>query len=443
MRVGASLLVVLAGVQSQAIPGLNPDGVIRPTQDGRHVATLPQSYPNHDPTRENGGQEHATFQLHLPNGEILVSWFSGQMEAECEMHVALSRLLPHSSTFLAAETVSARKNYSNQNPVLFLDPETKYLHLYHPSQVVGEGQATSSILGLVSKDGRGLNWTTPNTVFPAGGGAFPRGSVVSSADGSGELLLPMYFTPHGYDPDTSYDYCSIQVSNKDRKASGGKVKWTNHTIAGSQGLAQPSMVRLHNGTLRTFFRDRYCNNIHAATSTDEGRTWTPPAPTVLPNNNCGIYAAALKSGAVVAVFNNAHMGRTPLSIALSYDGGASWPFVRDLEDEPLPKGSNCTCGRGWSPPAVPPQLPDHYHKDCYPTFAYPTVFQSGDGNIHVTYDHNRQVGCARAAVGCQLQMLVVLLGHVCRLPAAFAEGPGDCSGWDTYVAQSRAPPHAS
>ena len=34
---------------------------------------------------------------------------------------------------------------------------------------------------------------------------------------------------------------------------------------------------------------------------------------------------------------------------------------------------------------------DHYHKNCQPAFAYPTVLQTADSAIHVTYDHNRQV----------------------------------------------------
>ena len=46
---------------------------------------------------------------------------------------------------------------------------------------------------------------------------------------------------------------------------------------------------------------------------------------------------------------------------------------------------------GWSPPSVPPGGYDHYHKNCNPTFAYPTVIQTQDGHIHVSYDHNRQV----------------------------------------------------
>ena len=116
---------------------------------------------------------------------------------------------------------------------------------------------------------------------------------------------------------------------------------------------------------------------------------------------------------------------------MSYDGGVTWPFMRDLESQPLPLNNNCTCGRalctaccpwatrvclgvhmhhavllmhpgrihalhtrvigGWSPPSVPPGGYDHYHKNCNPTFAYPTVIQTQDGHIHVSYDHNRQV----------------------------------------------------
>ena len=42
----------------------------------------------------------------------------------------------------------------------------------------------------------------------------------------------------------------------------------------------------------------------------------------------------LLSGAIALVFNNRDgLLRRPLSIALSLDGGNTWPHVRDLEPE--------------------------------------------------------------------------------------------------------------
>jgi predicted neuraminidase len=375
-------------VHSQRIPDVM-DGVIRPTADGRFVAAIPQGYKpgHHDPTREDGGQEHASFLMSLPSGELLVGWFSGQMEAQFEMNVVLSRLEVNSTQWEKPVVVSHRANYSNQNPLLFLDESTGWLHLYHPSQLVGAGQGNASVLSLVSKDGRGKIWSRPEEVLPKPG-AFVRGRVMNSLDKK-RLMMPMYFTPNGYSPQTKSDYCAVQISNVDRKNG---IEWTEIDIKNSSGLAQPSMVRLNDSkTLKMFFRDRFCGWIYIATSTDEAQTWTKPKPSKLPNNNSGMMAYLLKSGAIVIVFNNAHLGRTPLSIALSYDGGETWPFIRPLESQPLPLNQNCTCGRGWSPPALKGTAPDFYHKNCQPTFAYPTVIQTDDEWIHVSYDHNRQV----------------------------------------------------
>ena len=65
-----------------------------------------------------------------------------------------------------------------------------------------------------------------------------------------------------------------------------------------------------------------------------GRTWSQPRRTELPNNNSGIQLARLRSGALALVFNNNGLengARYPMSVALSYNDGLTWPFVRDLE----------------------------------------------------------------------------------------------------------------
>ena len=60
-------------------------------------------------------------------------------------------------------------------------------------------------------------------------------------------------------------------------------------------------------------------------------------------------------------------GRTPLNIALSYDGGVSWPFIKTLQE---------TNDGEKAGPGV--------------EFSYPSVLQTDDGYIHVSYTYDRE-----------------------------------------------------
>ena len=67
------MLLVLSALAFGAPGPCGPfNGTLQKTADGRQVALLPQgtgSMPR-DPTRENGGQDHATFLAALPLGEL-------------------------------------------------------------------------------------------------------------------------------------------------------------------------------------------------------------------------------------------------------------------------------------------------------------------------------------------------------------------------------------
>ena len=116
------------------------------------------------------------------------------------------------------------------------------------------------------------------------------------------------------------------------RLSSPTSKWTRIDINDSDDLIQPTIIRLQNSSqLRAFFRDEDAAWIYYADSNDDGLTWTRPKPTSLPNNNAGIEAYTLKSGAVIMAFNNHHgtrQPRSPLTVALSYDNGMTWPYHR-------------------------------------------------------------------------------------------------------------------
>ena len=99
---------------------------------------------------------------------------------------------------------------------------------------------------------------------------------------------------------------------------------------------------------------------------------------MLPNNNASIQAATLPSGAIAIVFNHFSANddpdtptwpkrRYPLTIALSEDGGKTWPYMRHVDP-----------GDGFFGDANEPG-----NRVC----AYPTVVAGDDGAIHVAYSY--------------------------------------------------------
>lgn len=146
-------------------------------------------------------------------------------------------------------------------------------------------------------------------------------------------------------------------------------------MTNSENLIQPSVIRLYNAiTLRSFFRDENAEFIYYSDSNDDGFTWTVPKPTTLPNNNAGIHANVLKTGAVIMVFNN-HNGtqlpRSPLTVALSYDNGMTWPYKRNI------------------------QVHDDGNSTSVGEYSYPSILQSfwsgsDDNDIHLVFTYDRQ-----------------------------------------------------
>lgn len=150
------------------------------------------------------------------------------------------------------------------------------------------------------------------------------------------------------------------------KLSSDHVNWIGYTVEKSNYLVQPSVVRPSPSKqhLLAFFRDRRAEHIYSSTSSDEGKTWSKPEKTSLPNNNAAIQATILASGHMAIVYNPTTHARNPITISISHDGGMSWPYSKDLEH--------------------PPDL------EASVEYSYPTLLQSPDGYIHVSYTYDRE-----------------------------------------------------
>lgn len=153
--------------------------------------------------------------------------------------------------------------------------------------------------------------------------------------------------------------------------SSDHLTFKEYPIHKSNYLVQPSVVRPvpDRHSLLAFFRDRRAEHVYSASSPNDGYSWSEPKKTVLPNNNAAIQAGMLASGNMAIVFNPLTKGRNRIRIAISQDGGDTWPHYRDLEYTKTGEGE----GVGHSV-----------------EYSYPSILQTPDGYIHVSYTYNRE-----------------------------------------------------
>lgn len=310
---------------------------------------------------------HASNILELKDGTLAMTSFYG-VEGSGNVSIVFSKFSEEEQAWSPPKVLNVHKTRSAQNPVIMEDRSGK-LVLLHTSQQAGKGQGTSMIVKLASRSPY-ERWTKPRVVkFPGQKGPFTRHKMVLSEKNT--WLLPVYYTPNGY-RDYAEHYTEL-LESKD----GGET-WTRRGSMSEPGqnLAQSTVIRLQGGQLMAFFRSRKERWVFTSYSYDDGRTWTKPLQTQIPNNNCGVAAVQLQSGAIALIFNNQRDDRFrwPLSIALSYDDGFTWPYIRDLEDDDeghkLASCPRCVFGKKAE-------------------YSYPSVLQSKDGYIHVTYTYKR------------------------------------------------------
>ncbi|WP_395456928.1 exo-alpha-sialidase [Azospirillum melinis] len=353
-------------------------------------------------------QNHAANIVVLGNGDLGCVWFGGTQEGIPDISIYFSRLPRGSDNWTDPVKLSDDPTRSEQNPVLFPAPDGT-LWLFYTAQISGN-QDTAVVRCRNSAD-HGQSWGPIRTLFEGNGsdGIFIRQPVVVLPNG--DWLLPTFLC-HGTpgekwvgDNDTS----AVRISS-DRGES-----WTEHPVPDSVGCVHMSVVPLRDGTLAAFYRSRWADHVYRSVSADNGRSWSAPVPTELPNNNSSIQVTALADGRLAIVFNEssaenaterraslydeieddvpaggaavavaakpaqaparkAFWGapRAPLTLALSEDGGLTWPLRRNLE-----------VGDGY---CMTNNSKDSLNRE----FSYPSVTQTAEGDLHVAFTYFRQ-----------------------------------------------------
>ena len=369
-RVALLLLLVSASATCDSLIDRLADGKIRPSSvTGLQVAYLPIAFPS----------AHSSNLLNLSNGDLLCAYYSGRWEGKAGVAIVLSRLPKGSSQWSKPEVVSREPESALENPVLF-EAVAGSLWLFYTSQAADAGQSKAKLFYRTSED-NGKSWSPAKVLFEKPG-SFDRQRLVVSGD---RWLFPMYYTPKA-DAD---NYSAIQISTDHGRS------WKECIIPESNGLVQPDIVEVPPRHFVVFFRSRFADWIYSSTSED-GCSWTKPEPTQIPNNNSSIQAARLSNGHLVIAFNNIQAtttrgkptddARFPMSVALSIDGGRTWPWVRDVDigqDVPQEKVPTTMAGIDVSDE----QKTFFQHLFDY---SYPSIIQTSDEMIHMSYTFRRR-----------------------------------------------------
>lgn len=334
---------------------------------------------------------HSSSIVECPDGSLLVCWFYGSGERKAaDVVVQGSRLAKGarkwSPVFLMADT----PEFPDCNPVLFIDSQDrlwmywicvlaerwqcsqlKYRRADNPN---GKGAPKwdwqdviqlkpGSTFGPVMKarfkelgvrDGMWAEYALPYTrmLVEAANDPIKRQTGWMTRTHpltlpSGRVLLPLY--SDGFN-------ASLMGISDDQ----GETWRASSPIVGL-GPIQPTVARRKNGTLVAYCRDSggAPARVMVSESKDDGETWTPAVDCDVPNPGSSLEVTRLADGRWLMIANDTEDGRTRLTVMLSNDEGRTWPTKRQVE----------------------PSDQDGMQ------FDYPSVIQTRDGRIHLTYSY--------------------------------------------------------
>ncbi len=348
-------------------------------------------------------QNHAANIMPLPGGDIGCVWFGGTQEGIPDISVYFSRLIAGQDRWSEPVRLSDDPTRSEQNPILFPAPDGK-LWLLWTAQTSGN-QDTAVVRRRISTD-NGRSWGPVETLFDRVGasGVFVRHPP--TVLDNGDILLPIFYciARPGEKWVGSYDTSAVRIS-----CDGGKT-WQEYQVPDSTGCVHMDVAQLLDGSLLALFRSRWADNIYSSRSEDRGRTWSAPTPTALPNNNSSIQYTRLANGHLALVFNDINaegitelrsslyddieddshgelkepvgrpgerqavwgVPRAPMTVAISEDGGRSWPHKRNLE-----------VGDGYC-------MTNNSREQLNREYSYPSIKQGPHGALHIAFTYFRQ-----------------------------------------------------
>lgn len=229
------------------------------------------------------------------------------------------------------------------NAVAFADDSGRIWLIY---VTIAVGGWSGSALNACSSTDGGITWTPSRRL--ATSPFFNVSELVRAAPvrlESGEIALPIYHECMGKFPEVLW-----------LRPEGDALSVRKTRLAGGRTFLQPAIVPLDRRRCVAFLRDHSpARRLAVQRSDDTARTWSPPAPTPLPNPDASVAAIRLSDGTVLLACNLARKGRETLDLVVFDPAADSWHRLATLDDEPGER------------------------------FAYPYMVQDGRGAVHLVY----------------------------------------------------------
>jgi predicted neuraminidase len=280
---------------------------------------------------------HCSTICETATGDLLCLWYGGSYESADDQALFLARKKRDDKRWSTPRVLVQNALQPPGNGVIFRDAGDRVWIVWSRMEGSrpmrrGSGWNRCRLMVRTSTD-HGETWSDDRTLLADTAGGVPRNPPIRLADGS--LLLP----------DGQSHFLALPP---------GESQWRR--VGSFRGGSQPAVVERGDGSLLALLRRS--GNIHKIESRDAGRTWSPAEKTPLKNPGAGITLVKLAGGHLVLVFNDSQTDRTPLSMCRSLDEGKTWEHPLHLESNPG-------------------------------EYSYPSIIQSSDGRIHITYTFRR------------------------------------------------------
>ncbi len=338
---------------------------------------------------------HSSSLVECPNGDLLACWFHGSGERQAnDVQILGSRLKKGQSEWSTVFQMADTPGLPDCNPVLFIDARNRlwlfwvvvqanrWEHSILKYRISADYQKSGAPVwdwqdiillqpgeGFVKTIRAGFEKLQTEMTWSEYAPRYEKMILEAALDtrknqtgwmtrthlltlNSGRILLPLY--------SDGFNLSLVAISD-----DTGKTWQASLPIVG-YGNIQPAIVQKNDGTLVAYMRDNGNppNRIPVSTSPDQGFSWTTVTDTEIPNPGSSLQVRALKEGGWVMVCNDTEEKRHRLAVMLSADEGQTWKFKKYLGNS-IDKSS---------------------------TYAYPSIIQTRDGFIQVTYSYteNRQ-----------------------------------------------------
>ncbi|MBO4297735.1 MAG: exo-alpha-sialidase [Clostridia bacterium] len=297
---------------------------------------------------------HASTVLPLEDGRVLAAWFGGSREGNNDVGVWLAAKTGQS--FSEARQVAGSME-PHWNPVLYQLKDGRILLFYK----VGSPIADWRTMVIESAD-RGETWSSPRELVEgdrSGGRGPVRNKPLRLK--SGRILAPASverglwrcFMDYSDDEGRTWTKSNLIEARGTGLLDEGIREWQRRMreawnrgeafdmsqvppqYAHGRGVIQPTLWEDGSG-VHALMRSGE-GRIYRSDSVDGGANWCEGYPTDMPNNNSGIDLTRLENGVMLLAYNPVGQNfglRSPISLAVSRDDGASWTRLCDLEAEP-------------------------------------------------------------------------------------------------------------